>query len=88
MAHKCCPERTSPSVGFPTPERLSPVSAPPASRYSPALGSPDFSFSPGSRPGASSRLPGAWVRSDPCLLATAKPRVARTAGSLKWEYPP
>ena len=46
-------------------------------RLSPTPGSPQ-----------SSRLPGAWVGSESCLLASAKPRVARMAGSLKWECPP
>ena len=50
---------------------------PSVSRLPPTPGSPH-----------SSRHPGAWVGSEPCLLASAKPRVARMAGSLKWECPP
>jgi len=53
-----------------------PVPHSPASRFPPAPGSPT---PPVTR--------GAWVGSEPCLFATAKPRVARMAGSLKGDSP-
>ena len=76
-----------PAYGFFYSSRLSPVlgslkSSSPPVPHSPVSRSPPTPGSP-----QSSRLPGAWVGSEPCLFATAKPRVARMAGSLKGDSP-
>ena len=88
------------NFGFPSSAGSLPIPFPPVVCFSPASSfrqflvfprlpaPPSFLVLPRLLAPHSSRHPGAWVGSEPCLLAIAKPRVARMAGSLKWECPP